>query len=197
MATTGAQLEVPHVVNTSGATVGQGNAPEAWILYSTDDASEPTPDWADATAKVYSFSSSRGRESELQDVDAGTASVTLDNRARTFDPVHNSAIRPMNRWWIREQFTGETQDIFRGYADSYDQQWPSPVGDAITVVSITDEFKVSALDKMPSTDPPRDSYPDLIMADEPTAYWRMDDDPQTLQAVSVIGPPLTAIVTPP
>ena len=45
----------------------------------------------------------------MQAVDAGTATIVLDNRTRVFDPAHNTAIRPFNRWWIREQFTGETQ----------------------------------------------------------------------------------------
>lgn len=151
-----------------------GDPREAWILYSTDDASVSTPTWNDATSKVRAFSSSRGRESELAEVDAGTAMLTLDNRTRTFDPVINTAIRPMNRWWIREQFTGETQDIFKGYAESYDQTWPNGM-DAETVVQCADEFKILALDRLPTMNPPRDSYADVIQFDQPGSWWRFDD----------------------
>jgi hypothetical protein len=195
-ATTGAKLTIPFTVGTS-QIVGQGNAPEVWALYSTDDASVATPTWNDATSKLRSFSTSRGRESELADVDAGTAQIVLDNRSRTFDPIFNSAIRPMNRWWLREQFSGSTQDFFRGYADSYDQQWPSP-GDAEAVVSCTDEMKNLALGYLPVMDPPSPSYEDVVLYDEPVGYWRMNDDANVLDgellahmAVARVGSPLT------
>lgn len=179
MATVGAKLTVPHTVSGS-AVVGQGNAPELWVLYSTDDASEATPTWTDATAKLRSLSSLRGRESELQDVDAGTATLTLDNRTRLFDPVHNTSIRPMNRWWIREQFAAETQDIFKGYADSYTQDWPSPVGDATTTVQCSDEMKVLALEGLLVTSPPRGTYQEVVQSDNPSGLWGMDDVPDLL-----------------
>jgi hypothetical protein len=166
------ELTIPFVV-ASAKIVGQGNQPELWVLYTTDDVSDSVPTWADATQKVRAFSTSRGRESELSEVDAGTATLTLDNRTRTFDPIISGGIRPMNQWWLREQFSGETQDIFKGYADSYDQQWEGM--DAVAVVSCTDEFKVLARDELPATNPPGDSYEDLIIFDRPMAYWRMDD----------------------
>jgi hypothetical protein len=187
MATTGAQLEVPHIVNTSGATVGQGSAPEVWVLYSTDDASVSVPTWTDATAKLRDFSTSRGRQSELAEIDAGTTTITLDNRARTFDPAFNAAIRPMNQWKILEQFSGETQPIFTGYADSYDQTWPNGM-DAEAVVQLTDEFKVLNLDALAVTDPPRDSYEDVVMFDEPSAYWPLDTPDVVESAKPKVGP---------
>ena len=195
MATTGARnvCSTTNLVAASGNLVGQGGLPEAWILYSTDEASDTDPLWQDATAKVRSFSVSRGRESELAEINAGTATVVLDNRTRTFDPVAVPAIRPMNRWWIREQFTGETQSIFLGYAESYDQTWSKGgTTDAVATVSCVDEFKVLALDRLPVTDPPRDTYADVVASDEPASYWRMDDDAGTLQAVAVVGEPLTS-----
>jgi hypothetical protein len=194
MATVGTKLTIPFTVGAS-QIVGQGNHPELWVLYSIDDASDTDPLWQDATSKIRAWATSRGRNTELEEIDAGTATITLDNRTRTFDPVANTAIRPMNRWWIREQFSGETQDMFKGYADSYDQQWPAPVGDALAVVSCTDEFKVLALDRLPTTDPPRDNYADMVMFDQPTGYWRMNDDAETLQAASTIGPSLAAPVS--
>jgi len=196
MATTGAKLTVPHTVSGS-AIVGQGNSPELWVLYSTDDASVSTPVWNDATAKVRAFSTSRGRENELAEVDAGTAGVTLDNRTRTFDPVINTAIRPMNRWLLREQFSGETQDIFKGYADSYQQRWPGGM-DAETAVQLTDEFKRLALDRLPVTNPPRDSYADVVQFDQPSGYWQFNNPVTTglgsvlLEATATAGQTLTS-----
>jgi hypothetical protein len=168
-----------------------GDPPESWVLYSTDDASVSTPAWIDATSKVRAFSVSRGRENELAEVDAGTGTITLNNRTRTFDPVSNPLIRPMNRWWIRVQLAGETQDIFKGYANSYDQTWPGKV-DALAIVNCSDEYKVLALDAQPTTVPPRSSYADLIQSDNPLVYWSLDDDP-----VLLVQSPVTPIAEQP
>lgn len=148
------------------------------MLYSISDAVTDPPIWTSVPAnKVRGFSTSRGRNSELDEIDAGTATVLVDNRDRTFDPVINTSIRPLNRWWIRTQFNGETHDIFKGYAQLYDQSWPSPgFSDALAIVSCVDEFKVLALDKLPVMNPPRDDYENLVAYDSPTGYWRFTDD---------------------
>ena len=155
-------------------TPGQGDLPVVSVLYSTDDASDTDPLWIDATAYVRSFSVSRGRESERAEIDAGTATIVLDNRTGVFSspvvPTILPGIRPLNRWWIREQFTGETRSIFLGYAEAYDQTWSGGV-DAVATVSCVDEFKVLALDRLPTMSPPRDTYNDLIRFDEPANFW--------------------------
>jgi len=176
MATVGTRLTIPFTVGTS-QIVGQGNTPELWCLYTTDDASSTSPTWNTVPwTDVRSFSISRGRENELSEVDAGTATITLDNRDRNFDPSFNTAIRPLNRWWLREQFSGETQDLFYGYAEAYEQSWPGTgVGNAETVVSCADEFKVLALDKLPTMSPPRDTYEDYVQIDAPLTYWTFND----------------------
>src|SRR5687768_2698192 len=95
----------------------------AW--YSTDDVSDVTPTWTEASDLVRAFTISRGRENELADVDAGTASVVLDNRDRDFDPIVHPEIRPMNRWWLQVDMPeGDTLDLFTGYAERYGQGWP-------------------------------------------------------------------------
>jgi hypothetical protein len=154
---------------------GQGPNPLAWLLYSTDDASVAVPTWTDATSKLRSFSTGRGRQSELSDVDTGQATITLDNRDRGLDPTSNTALRPMNQWWIREQFSGETQDIFYGYATRYDLDYPETSFDATTTVHASDESIVLNLRNLPVTDPPRDTYADVVQFDAPTGYWQFDD----------------------
>lgn len=199
MATTGPKLTIPFTINTD-KIVGQGEKPEVWVLYSTSDAGDHLPTWTGLTdIQVRSWEVNRGRESELSQVDAGTATITVDNRDRLFDPTSNTIIRPMNRWWIRSQFSGITEDLFKGYAESYDQQFPDWGGsDAVTVVSCVDEMKVLARDALPTTDPPRDSYRDLVMADQPSGYWPMDDglNPEghlTFTKAAAVGQPLKAV----
>ncbi len=179
MATTGTSPALPAQLPF---TPGQGPYPVAWVLYTTDDASDTDPLWVDATRKVRSFTVSRGRSNEQGEVDAGTATIVLDNRARLFDPVFSTGVRPMNRWRILEQFTGETQSVFIGYAESYDQTWTQPF-DAVATVNCTDEFKILALDGLPTTSPPRQSYAELISYDAPDGHWELDDDPESLIAV--------------
>lgn len=159
-------------------------APTFLIRYTTDDASDTTPSWTTVdNANVRSWSTSRGRESELGRVEAGTAEIVLNNRTRLFDPQVVTGLRPMNRWWIQLVHNAVTYDVFYGYAESYDQQWPATGKDAVTVVRLVDEFKVLALDRLPVMDPPRDSYADVVLFDEPQGYWQMQGllDVQTMQ----------------
>lgn len=48
----------------------------------------------DITEYVRSVSISRGRSQELDNVDAGAATIVLDNRARTFDPTAGTSVSP-------------------------------------------------------------------------------------------------------
>lgn len=156
---------------------GQGQQPVLQVLWSYDEVAIATPSWEYLRDdQIRSWSINRGRNSELETIDAGTCTLTLDNRDRAFDPSVNPSVRPMNGVWVREQFAGETQDMFVGYVESIDQQWPAPgISDAICIINVVDEFKVLALDALPVMNPPRDSYADLIAFDEPTGYWRMND----------------------
>jgi hypothetical protein len=149
---------------------------ELKVRFTTDDASDTTPTWTDVSTLVRSFSISRGRANELADVDAGTATLVLDNGARTFDPISNALIRPMNRWWIQSIVAGVTRDMFFGYADSYTNDVDGGAwGDAVATVQLTDEMKVLALGRLPAMDPPRDTYADVVLSDEPRGYWRFQE----------------------
>lgn len=167
------------------------------LQLSTDDASDTTPTWIDITQYLRGWSSNRGRSSELDDVNAGTLSLTLSNRDRRFDPTNTTGpyypnLKPMNRVWLRVTH-GSTKDIFIGYVESYEQQHPDLGMDALTVVNAVDEFKVLSLRNQPTSDPPRDSYSDLIQFDRPDGYWPMNDLGSTLRQTAVIGPELSHV----
>lgn len=174
MAATGTAL-YPGAATFPGAAVypGQGGQPLVWVLYSTADADDGFPAWVDASSSVRSASTARGRATELDTVDAGTARIVLNNRTRGFDPLAVAALAPMNRWWIREQFSGATRDIFKGYAESYTVSYPAGGLDSVTTVACVDEFKVLALNHLDTTDPPRNTYSDVVMYDSPAGYWPM------------------------
>jgi hypothetical protein len=192
-ATIGPALKTSTSQVTSTTTLtGQGLAPIVRARYSTDDVSDSTPTWIEVDNSDFrNFSTSRGRDSEQGTIEAGTATVTLDNRDRQFDPVLHALIGPLNRWWLFEEFSGEVQDMFKGYAESYGNQWPAGSGwsDAVCVVTLADEFKISALDNLPITNPPRATYADLVLFDQPNGYWAMKDDPATIQQTSIQDSP--------
>lgn len=174
---------------------GQGDQPQIEVLYSTDDYTETNPTWnyahhghdGSALHNLRSYSVDRGRENELQEIDAGTATITLDNRDRLFDPTVSGALGPMNRWWIRVKFAGETHDRFKGYAERYELSWPDSGRDSEVTVSCADEFKVLNLVRLPTMNPPRDTYADLVAYELPDGYWRCNDEVSTFKAVAEIG----------
>lgn len=167
---------------STGVYPGQGNAPIVRCRFSFDDASDPTPSWSEvANSDFRSFNVSRGRENELATIDAGTASVVLDDRDRAYDPTNSIAVKPMNRVWLYEEFSGEVHSIFRGYVESWEPGWANGGwSDATATANCTDEFKVLALLTVPTTSPPRASYEDVIGSDTPVGYWRLNEDPASL-----------------
>lgn len=191
------------------AKMGQGTVPLFWLLYSTDDLADSTPNWLDASQSLRSFSTSRGRTTELDEVDAGQMTLNLDNTSRQFDPIANANVRPRNRWWLREQFNGLTNDVFKGYAKSYDQTWPDKT-DAVAVVNCTDEFSILSRDSLPLLDPQPPppptqisaphpvsdaTYSDVVMFDKPSSYWPMNDDGGTAQFQAAAGTTLINVAS--
>lgn len=171
---------MPFTMSAIAALMGQGDKPELWALWSFSDAQTDPPVWVSLPpSRVRSFSTSRGRDNERQEIDAGTATVELDNRDRAFDPTYSSGlyypnVRPRNRVWLREQFNGVTNDLFKGYVESYDQQWPGGGwSDAVTVVEAVDEFKLLNLKRLPAMDPiDAPDYPGVVGSDAPSHYFR-------------------------
>ncbi len=151
-------------------------APTWDIAYTTDDASDTTPSWTTVALRdIRSVDVSRGRDDELGRVDAGTATVVLNNRTRSYDPQVVSGLRPMNRWRLRATYNAVTYDVFLGYAESYEQSWPGTGKDAITTVRLVDEFKILALGKLPVMNPPVATYAEVVKFDNPQGYWQMQD----------------------
>lgn len=189
MASTSPAVTLPQ---TLGFTLGQGNYPVARYRISYDNVDVANPTWTEvANIDQRGFSTSRGREGEHSEFDAGTASVELDNRDRAFDPLFNSAVRPFNRVWITCELFGIVKDIFKGYVSAWEQAWPGGGwSDAVATANAADEFTVLSQAALPATSPPRDTYAGLVGADNPTDYWELSDDPSTRQhlAVEAIGP---------
>jgi hypothetical protein len=193
MATTAPALfPGPNTFPGTNVYPGQGLAPIVRCRLSFSDVSVSTPVWTEvASNKFRSFSISRGRGSSFgTQFDAGTATVVLDNRDRAYDPNVNASVRPLNRIWLYSEFSGEVHDLFKGFAESWTLDWPDGGwSDAVAVVSCADEFKILNLDSLPMTSPLRSSFEDLIASDNPSGYWRLNQDPVTnVQAPTITEP---------
>lgn len=96
--------------------------------------------FSDKVSLCRSFSTSRGSaaNSMVWTTDAGTASIELDNRTRTFDQLSNSDIRPGRQVRIRAVWNSTTYNLFRGYVDSWQQSYPGYAKDAITTAACND-----------------------------------------------------------
>jgi hypothetical protein len=115
---------------------------------------------------------------EFGDIDAATATITLDNRDRALDPEYTSSpyypnLRPMNRVWVTCDWAGVTYDIFKGYVENYGRTWPEFDQDAVMQIAAVDEYKPLALEHLPTTTPPRATYHEVVEEDKPSCYWRL------------------------
>lgn len=186
MASTNTRLGLPFQLS---AQLGQGTRPLVRCRVSFSDAAALTPIWTEKTDQLRDYSTSRGRNTELEQFDAGSATISFVNKDRSLDPNSNASVRPMNRVWLCEEFSGSMRDLFKGYAESWEQTYdPTGILDATTTVTAVDEFKVLTLSALPTTSPPRDSYADLIAFNNPDCYYPLNDDPATLiQVPEAIG----------
>lgn len=104
-----------------GGGVGLSNMPVVGVFISfTDGPYVVDPTWVEVTQYVRDINVRRGRGNDLQQFPTGSATVTLDNRARLFDPFNTSGtyygnLKPRRQIKIVGQWAGVTYPIFRGF----------------------------------------------------------------------------------
>lgn len=103
-------------------------------------------DFADVSDDVRSVRVRRGRSDETTSVDAATATVTLDNRKRWYDPTASASVSPY-AFAIKPRkeiaiSIGEVP-IFTGQVEDWDLQY-SPSGDSVTLAKSSDGFTLLA-----------------------------------------------------
>lgn len=108
-----------------------------------DNASFPlADDFADVSNDVRSVRVRRGRSDQTTSVDAGTATVVLDNRTRLYDPTASASVSPYAPAILpRKEITvsiGEVP-VFTGQVEDWDLQY-SPGGDSVTLAKAADGF---------------------------------------------------------
>lgn len=162
---------------------------------------DPTPTWVPVTTDVREVSIRRGRSNEYQNFEAGTATVVLDNRARTYDPIntastYNGQLLPKKQIRIRAT-TSSTVAVFQGYIKGWPVSMTDAGFDSTVTIECYDALGLLATEEMP--DDVADKY---IRSLNPRHYWPLTDpiDPLNisttqLQDFGTAPMPLTAPYT--
>ena len=174
-----------YVAGYSDTSVARGGIdPIVAVEWSPTTDPLETPVW-EGIAGWRAVQTDRGRQNELDQIQAGTASIVLDNRDRRFDPLYTAGpnygnVLPMKRFRIRGSQGGTTHDIFQGFVDSWDQSYVNP-NDATVEVRLTDFFAVlNAAIFSPSP------YEVEVRADNPKIWFRLGDPAGTTTVVDTI-----------
>lgn len=108
--------------------------------------------WTDVTAYVVSFSTRRGRSDALGRIEAGTATLVLDNSDRRFDPTFAASpyypnVVPMKKIRISATYASITYRLYTGFIESWPPDWPGGL-DVYTTIACVDAFKYFASKKL-------------------------------------------------
>lgn len=147
--------------------------------------------WIDISPYLRSFSTKRGRNRDLDQIEAGTATIVLRNDDRRFDPENTSSpyypnVLPMRHIRLRAVYSSVTYDLWRGFVDGWPQSWPGrPIpnqGPAEVTVTATDAFKIFNNIALPAS-----LWEIEVRAASPKAWWRLGE-PERSTIVRDSGP---------
>jgi hypothetical protein len=164
------------------ATLFDGVVLTVEIGFSTSSGSGTVPinstlasiNWTDVSSYVRSVSTSRGRSSELDSFQTGSASIVFSNADRRFDPEYASgpyygSLTPLRPIRIRAQYgVDPTTNLFFGWIEQWPQSYENPT-DATVTVTASDAFKILNLLTLPSY------WEYRIGLDAPTQWFKFDD----------------------
>lgn len=163
-----------------------------------------TPVYTDVSAQHISTRITRGRNHELDRVEAAKCVTRLRDPDGYFDTTNLGSpyagnVLPMRRMRVRGTWQGVTYDRFNGYIESYPRSWtPGPAGIAYVEIHAVDAFKVLALAKVSTVRSAESSGARvgaiLDAIGWPAADRAIDTGLSTVQAVTYVDQPaLTAL----
>jgi hypothetical protein len=132
--------------------------------------------WVDITDWVKSIATNTGRQQEVDDFQAGTVSLVLDNSDRRFDPLHTTGpyygwLKPRRRIRITATLGPVTYPLYTGFVDGWPQTSFRPPESAETSVTATDLFVI-----LNNIELPRSVYAIEVDADNPSMWYGLGED---------------------
>lgn len=134
--------------------------------------------WTDVTQYVRGLSYNRGRSTELDAFQTGSAQIVLSNADRRFDPAHTTGPyygsltpnRPVQITLVSKDLAGDPVIFpqFFGWVDAWPQSY-EVVADATVTLNCSDTFKVLNNIKLGGY------YGTQIESESPTTWLRFDD----------------------
>ena len=152
----------------------------------TDGPYVASPAWTEVTTYVRGLSIHRGRSSDFDQFDTGTAQLVLDNRDRRFDPFYTSGpyytkLTPRRQIRVVGQIGGSTYEVFRGYIAGWPVEWTDAGYDSTVTIQAFDALGLMANEIVPTDWP--GYYTDTL---QPRRYWKFDDS-RTSRVVTDTG----------
>lgn len=115
-----------------------------------DGVFDTTPTWVDVTADVREFSTGLGRSRVLDQMQAGTATVALNNNTGDYNPENTAGanypgVGVMNPIRILAAYNAVTYPLFRGFVETYDQAAANSGKLQVAVARCVDAFRLFAM----------------------------------------------------
>jgi hypothetical protein len=112
--------------------------------------------WTDISAYVRAVSTHRGRSTELDTFQAGTATFVLKNEDRRFDPNYTAGpyypnVLPMRRIRVKVAHNAVTYDVWSGFVNDWPQEYDIGGKYGEVTLTATDAFKPFALMRLPES----------------------------------------------
>jgi len=175
------------------ATIADGVVFTVEIGFSTSSGSGKVPlgstlasiNWTDVSAYVRGVTTNRGRSSELDSFQTGSASITFSNADRRFDPEYTAGpyygtLTPLRPVRIRAQYgAGSTTNLFFGWIDGWPQTYELTFDSTVTVTA-SDAFKLLNLITLDSYY----AYYAQTLMDTSGSWFRMDDGDDSSVAIA-------------
>ena len=133
-----------------------------------------SPTWTDVTSYVREMSTDRGRSDDWGDF-YGSASVTLDNRSRLFDPFYTAGtyygkLLPRRQIRITATYGATSYPVFRGYINGWPPVWTEAGKDSTVTLSCMDALGLLASETLPA-----DWSRAYVLSTSPRHYWTLNE----------------------
>ena len=147
----------------------------------------------DISSRLVSVAIRRGKSQALDRVDAGIATITVDNSDRLFDPLYEDGLYFGQLIPRREVvISANNYPVFNGFIDDFDIQY-EPEKKSVVSIAVSDAFSVLANSALGELSPPSELAGARInrVLDLPEVGWpvaRREIDPgNTLMLDSVVS----------